>query len=85
MFLPEGGLLAGVERIRHLPATIVQGRYDVICPPESAHALARAWPGAELIYVPDAGHAAMEPGVRRALVRATERFKSTLRQPVQVG
>lgn len=85
MFLPDGGLLAGMERIRHLPATIVQGRYDVICPPESAHALARSWPGAELIYVPDAGHAAMEPGVRRALVRATERFKSTLRQPARVG
>ena len=84
LFLPEAGLLAGMDRIRHLPATIVQGRYDVICPPESAHALARAWPGSELIFVPDAGHAAMEPGVRRALVRATERFKTALRQPARV-
>lgn len=85
LFLPAGGLLAGIERIRHLPATIVQGRYDVICPPESADALTQAWPDAELVVVPDAGHAALEPGVRRALVRATERFKSTLRQPAGVG
>jgi len=85
MFLPAGGLLAGMEAIRHLPATIVQGRYDMICPPASAEALARVWPGAELIYVSDAGHAAMEPGVRRALVRATERFKTELRQPAGVG
>lgn len=85
MFLPAGGLLAGTERIRHLPATIVQGRYDMICPPVSAEALARVWPDADLVSVPDAGHAAMEPGVRRALVRATERFKTTLRQPARVG
>lgn len=84
MFLPSDGLLAGMDRIRHLPATVVQGRYDMICPPTSAEALARVWPGAELIYVSDAGHAAMEPGIRRALVRATERFKSELRQPVAV-
>ena len=83
MFLPAGGLLAGMERIRHLPAAIVQGRYDMICPPSSAEALSRVWPGAELIYAPDAGHAAMEPGIRRALVRATERFKASLRQPVR--
>lgn len=84
MFLAPQGLLAGMDRIRHLPATIVQGRYDMICPPSSAEALARTWPGAELVYVPDAGHAAMEPGIRRALVRATERFKSELPQPVEV-
>lgn len=84
LFLPPGGLLAGMDRIRHLPATIVQGRYDVICPPESADALAQAWPDTELVVVPDAGHAALEPGVRRALVRATERFKSTLRQTAGV-
>ncbi|MDF1792620.1 MAG: prolyl aminopeptidase [Thalassobaculaceae bacterium] len=84
MFLASGGLLAGMGRIRHLPATIVQGRYDMICPPASADALARVWPGAELIYVPDAGHAAMEPGIRRALVRATERFKTELVQPAAV-
>jgi proline iminopeptidase len=83
MFLPRGGLLAGMDRIRHLPATIVQGRYDMICPPATAEALARVWPTAELVVVPDAGHAAMEPGVRRELVRATERFKTELRLPAR--
>lgn len=84
MFLPAGGLLSRMDRIMHLPATIVQGRYDMICPPASAESLARVWRGAELVMVPDAGHAAMEPGVRRALVRATERLKSELAMPVRV-
>ncbi len=75
LFLPEEGLLAGLDRLADLPAIIVQGRYDVICPMVSADALTRAWKGAELVVVPDAGHAAMEPGIRRALVRATERMK----------
>ena len=78
MFLPPAGLLAGMDRLLHLPAIIVQGRYDVICPAASADALARVWRGADLVMVPDAGHAAMEPGIRRALVRATEQFKSQL-------
>ena len=78
MFLPPAGLLAGMDRLLHLPAIIVQGRYDVICPAASADALARVWRSADLVMVPDAGHAAMEPGIRRALVRATEQFKSQL-------
>jgi proline iminopeptidase len=53
---------------------IVQGRYDVVCPMESAWALHRAWPEAKLVVVPDAGHSALEPGVTRALVDATDRF-----------
>jgi proline iminopeptidase len=76
-FLEDGALLAGIERIRAIPAVLVQGRYDLICPPETAVALACAWPEAELVIVPDAGHAAMEPGIRRALVAATERFKGS--------
>ena len=75
LFLPPEGLLAGMHRLARHPAIIVQGRYDVICPMVSADALVRAWRGAELVVVPDAGHAAMEPGIRRALVRATERMK----------
>ena len=78
LFLPPAGLLAGMHRLAGLPAIIVQGRYDVICPMTSADALARAWSGAEFVVVPDAGHAAMEPGIRRALVRATERMKTQL-------
>jgi len=75
-FLKEGELLRGVEKIRHLPCTIVQGRYDVICPITTAASLSRAWPEAEYVVVPDAGHSAMEPGIRAALVAATERMKA---------
>ena len=65
---PEDQLLRRVNRIRHLPATIVQGRYDLLCPPISATQLHRAWPGSRLIIVDDAGHSATEPGIRSALV-----------------
>ena len=74
-FLGEEGLLAGMERLRGIPGVIVQGRYDVICPPETARRLHRAWPDSDLIVVPDAGHSAMEPGIRRALVGAMDRFR----------
>lgn len=75
LFLPDNHILANIGRINHLPCVIVQGRYDVVCPPESAHDLAAAWPGATLITVPDAGHSAFEPGIRKALVQAMERMK----------
>jgi len=77
-FLPDGALLAGVERIRHLPCTIVQGRYDVICPPVTADALARAWPEADYVVVPDAGHSVREPGITRELVYAVNRMQDRL-------
>jgi len=77
-FLADGALLAGIDRLRHLPATIVQGRYDMVCPMVTADSLARAWPEAELVVVPDAGHSALEPGIRAALVRATEARKVRL-------
>ena len=54
---------------------IIQGRFDMVCPIVTADALHRAWPEAEYVVVPDAGHSAMEPGIRAALVRATETFK----------
>jgi proline iminopeptidase len=73
-FETDDQLLRNVSRIRHIPAVIVQGRYDVVCPMESAWALHRAWPEAELLIVPDAGHSALEPGTTRALVAATDRF-----------
>jgi len=68
-------LLGNVAKIRHLRGVIVQGRYDVVCPMESAWALHRAWPEADLHVVPDAGHAASEPGNLRALVGATDRLR----------
>ena len=64
-----------VARIRAIPTVIVQGRYDVVCPMESAWALHRAWPEADLRIVGDAGHAAMEPGTVHELVSATDRFR----------
>ena len=75
IFLPENSLLANVDRIRRIPATIVQGRYDMVCPAVTADDLTRAWPEAEYVIVPDAGHSAMEPGIRAALVTAMERLK----------
>jgi proline iminopeptidase len=70
----ENQLIEDVVKIRKLPAVIVQGRYDVICPAQSAWELARAWPEATLRIVPDAGHAAFEPGIVHELVTATDRF-----------
>ena len=74
-FFEDDQLVREVGRIAHLPCVIVQGRYDVICPPLSAHRLHRAWPGARLHMIADAGHGAMEPGIARALVAATEQFR----------
>ena len=75
-FFSEDQLVREVGRIRHLPAVIVQGRYDVVCPPASAHKLMAAWPEAKLQMIANAGHAAMEPGTAAALVAATEQFKT---------
>ena len=74
-FRTETQLLDGVDAIRNIPAVIVQGRYDVVCPMETAWALHRRWPEADLRVVADAGHAAMEPGIVHELVLATDRFR----------
>jgi proline iminopeptidase len=78
MFLRPNQLLDEMDVIADKPAIIVQGRYDIICPIRSADALAKRWPKADYIVVPDAGHSAMEPGIRAALVGATESFKTRL-------
>lgn len=67
-------LLRNVKRIRHIPAVIVQGRYDVVCPSRSAWDLHKAWPESKLVMVPDAGHSMSEPGIRSALIEETDRF-----------
>ncbi|GAB4181767.1 MAG: prolyl aminopeptidase [Thalassobaculales bacterium] len=77
-FLGERELLDGVAKLRHLPAVIVQGRYDMVCPIVTADELHHAWPEADYIVVPDAGHAATEPGTRAALVAATDRMAAKL-------
>ena len=75
LFIEEGVLLKNIDKIRDIPAVIIQGRYDMVCPITTANELHEAWPEAEYVIVPDAGHSAMEPGIRAALVRASERFK----------
>jgi proline iminopeptidase len=74
-FFTDDQLVRNVGRIRHLPAVIIQGRYDIVCPPLSAYRLHEAWPEAKFHMVGDAGHAALEPGVLTALIGATEQFK----------
>jgi proline iminopeptidase len=69
-------LLDHVGAIRRIPGVIVQGRYDVVCPTMSAWDLHRAWPEADLIIVPDAGHHALEPGTVDALIAAADRFRA---------
>jgi proline iminopeptidase len=72
----ETQLLDDVARIRHVPTTIVQGRYDVVCPTKSAWDLHKAWPEADFRLVPDAGHSAFEAGNINELVSATDRYRS---------
>jgi proline iminopeptidase len=69
------GLLENVAKIRSIPGVIVQGRYDVVCPMETAWALHRAWPEADFRIVADAGHSATEPGNLHELIEATDRFR----------
>ncbi|BAU65650.1 proline iminopeptidase [Stanieria sp. NIES-3757] len=76
-FKTPNQLLDNVDRIRHLPAVIVQGRYDVVCPMITAWELHQAWQEAEFIVVPDAGHSMTEPGIRTALIEASDRFAAT--------
>ena len=74
-FETDNYLIENVGKVRHIPAVIVQGRYDIVCPMMSAWELHRAWPEADLRIVPDAGHSATEPGIISALVEATDRFR----------
>lgn len=73
-FESDDHLLERVDLIRHIPATIVQGRYDIVCPMMSAWELHKAWPEADFRVVPDAGHSALEPGIVAELVDATDRY-----------
>lgn len=73
-FESENWLLDNVDRIRHIPAAIVQGRYDIVCPMQSAWELHRAWPEAELYVIDDAGHTLGEPGITAKTVEIIERF-----------
>ena len=74
-FTTDNYLIENVEKIRDIPAVIVQGRYDVVCPLKSAWELSRAWPEADLQIIADSGHSALEPNTRGALVEAADRFR----------
>jgi len=72
----EKSLLRGIDKIRAIPTTIIQGRYDVICPIFTAHKLHAVWPEADYIVVPDGGHSALDPAIRSRLLEATENAKT---------
>lgn len=72
----ETQILDNLDKIRHIPCTIVQGRYDVVCPARTAWALHKKWPETELRIIPDAGHSAKEVGIVSALVEATDKYKA---------
>ncbi len=78
----DGHIMARLPQIAHVPATIVQGRFDMICPPLSAWRLAENWARAELKIVPLAGHALSEPGISAELVRTTDALR---RQTAALG
>lgn len=78
-FVPGNQLLRDAPRLRPIPGHVVHGRYDMVCPLTSAWELSQAWPEASFEIVADAGHAADEPGIADALVRATEAFKTKRR------
>ena len=63
-----------IDRIRHIPAKIIQGRYDIVCPMETAWELSKNWPEAELIVAPSSGHSAFEKEITHELIKATEEF-----------
>ena len=76
-WMEEGQLIRDAAKIRHIPAAIVQGRYDVCTPPATAWDLHRAWPEAEFHLIPDAGHAYNQPGILDRLIRATDQVAGT--------
>ena len=78
IFLPEDALLTNVDRVRSIPGIIVQGRYDMICPFVTAAELHDAWPEAQFVVVPDAGHSSLEPGICSALISATNQMRNSL-------
>lgn len=77
-FIEPNQILGNMDALAGIPATIIHGRYDMVCPVDQAYQLARCWPGAELDIIRGAGHAASEPGITDALVKATDAFARRL-------
>lgn len=77
-FVENNQILNDLHKIAHLPAIIIQGRYDIICPPEGAYELYSDWKNAELWFISDAGHATVEPGISQGLREATDVLKNRI-------
>lgn len=75
-FSTDNYLLENAHKLKNIPGHIVQGRYDVVCPATSSWELHQAWPQSTLEIIADAGHSASEPGIRSALIAATDKFRS---------
>jgi len=71
----DADLFENAYKLKHIPGIIVQGRYDIVCPAQSAWDLHRAWPEADLVFVDDSGHSAREPGITSELIKATDKFR----------
>jgi proline iminopeptidase len=69
-FMRPDQLVAEAARLTDIPGIIVQGRYDLLCPPATSHALAAVWPGAEVRVIDGAGHSLYDPGIRDAVMKA---------------
>ncbi len=74
-FKTDNWLLENIDKIKHLPGEIIQGRYDVVCPSQSAWELKKAWPDVKFTMVADCGHSATEPGIRSALIQSADDFR----------
>jgi len=79
--LQENQLVDNMSKIAHIPAYIVHGRYDMVCPADNAYDVAQVWPAAELDIVREAGHTEKEPGITDALLRASHRLAERLGVP----
>jgi proline iminopeptidase len=73
-FKTDNWIIENIDKIRHIPTTITQGRYDVVCPAMSAWDLHKAWPESKLTIIPDSGHSSREAGIARSLVSSTDVF-----------
>ena len=76
IYPPEQSLLRSIDQVRKIPGTIIQGRYDIICPIRTAYRLHKAWPEADYVIVPDGGHSALDPSIRTRLIQATDSVKT---------
>ena len=73
-FKEDGWILKNINQIQHIPSVIIQGRYDVVCPMQSAWDLHKVYKKSELIIIDDSGHSMLEKGIQEELIKATDKF-----------